>query len=350
MREYIARERITLTTGPHRWKNWRRMRRSRRPVRTFELRTPEVVGSTNRAARLHGVSAPLPAELPARGRAYTVAANGRPVRCSLGAAFPWYWCRSACHWMSFGDARSGSPGRRSWPAPRCCSRRPAGYWMSRRALAPVEQIASTASQIQAQTLEQYLTEHVGSLDTTSPDLWAVYTAGLDELYAAAPSLDGVLVRIGEAGRVYDVDGWDYYSSLAVTTVDAVRAMLTALTGQATHRSRRHLPLLERRGRGRRRHAHQPAVVRRGARRHRLACPGGLDEVHVGADDVSVVARLVVLCLRLVPTNRMRFPDAKVRDERGSFLKELERLLQVNDEIPLRFPKMYFFIFGFQRLV
>ena len=35
-------------------------------------------------------------------------------------------------------------------------------------------------------LEQYLTEHVGSLDTTSPDLWAVYTAGLDELYGAAP--------------------------------------------------------------------------------------------------------------------------------------------------------------------
>ena len=86
-------------------------------------------------------------------------------------------------------------------------------------------------------LEEYLTEHVGSLDTTSPDLWAVYTAGLDELYAAAPSLDGVLVRIGEAGRVYDVEGWDYYSSLAVTTVDAVRAMLTALTGQAERTGR-----------------------------------------------------------------------------------------------------------------
>ncbi|MFL6177242.1 MAG: hypothetical protein ACJ715_11375 [Ornithinibacter sp.] len=86
-------------------------------------------------------------------------------------------------------------------------------------------------------LEHYLTEHVGSLDTTSPDLWAVYAAGLDELYAAAPSLDGVLVRIGEAGRVYDVEGWDYYSSLAVTSVDAVRAMLTSLTQQAerTHR-------------------------------------------------------------------------------------------------------------------
>ncbi|MGW8481819.1 hypothetical protein ACWGJP_01675 [Microbacterium sp. NPDC055903] len=86
-------------------------------------------------------------------------------------------------------------------------------------------------------LEQYLTERFGSLDTTDPELWEVYAAGLDELYEAAPALDGVLVRIGEAGRVYDVEGWDYYSSLAVTTVDAVRAMLTALTTQAEESGR-----------------------------------------------------------------------------------------------------------------
>ena len=29
----------------------------------------------------------------------------------------------------------------------------------------------------------------------------------------------MLIRIGEAGRVYDVEGWDYYSELAVTTPD-----------------------------------------------------------------------------------------------------------------------------------
>ena len=81
-------------------------------------------------------------------------------------------------------------------------------------------------------LAEHLERHVGSLDTTDPALWATYAAGLDELYAAAPSLDGVLVRIGEAGRVYDLVGWDYYSELAVTTVAAVRAMLTALTEQA----------------------------------------------------------------------------------------------------------------------
>lgn len=81
-------------------------------------------------------------------------------------------------------------------------------------------------------LEQYLTDRFGSLDTENPELWDVYTAGLDELYEAVPALDGVLVRIGEAGPVYDVGGWDYYSALAVTSVDSVRTMLEAFTGQA----------------------------------------------------------------------------------------------------------------------
>jgi hypothetical protein len=81
-------------------------------------------------------------------------------------------------------------------------------------------------------LEQHLTESFGSLDTENPELWDVYTAGLDELYDAVPALDGVLIRIGEAGPVYDVGGWDYYSALEVTSVDAVRRMLEAFSGQA----------------------------------------------------------------------------------------------------------------------
>ncbi|MGZ8805438.1 MAG: hypothetical protein ACXWZG_09075, partial [Microbacterium sp.] len=81
-------------------------------------------------------------------------------------------------------------------------------------------------------LEQYLTDRFGALDTADPELWDVYAAALDELYAAEPALDGVLIRIGEAGRVYDVEGWDVYSALAVTTVDSVRTMLEAFTTQA----------------------------------------------------------------------------------------------------------------------
>ncbi|MDR6905304.1 hypothetical protein J2X63_000990 [Agromyces sp. 3263] len=81
-------------------------------------------------------------------------------------------------------------------------------------------------------LEEYLVDRFGSLATDDPEFWDVYAAGLDELYAAMPYLDGVLIRIGEAGRVYDLPGWDYYSELAVTSVDSVRTMLTALTAQA----------------------------------------------------------------------------------------------------------------------
>jgi hypothetical protein len=80
-------------------------------------------------------------------------------------------------------------------------------------------------------LEDYLTDHY-DLDAEDPELWDVYAAGLDEVYREMPYLEGVLVRIGEAGSVYDLDGWDYYSDLGVTTVPAVRAMLTAFTDEA----------------------------------------------------------------------------------------------------------------------
>jgi len=86
-------------------------------------------------------------------------------------------------------------------------------------------------------LEAYLTDRFGGLATEDPAFWDVYSAGLDELYAEMPYVDGLLVRIGEAGRVYDLPGWDYYSELAVTTVDSVRAMLTAFTEQAERADR-----------------------------------------------------------------------------------------------------------------
>ena len=86
-------------------------------------------------------------------------------------------------------------------------------------------------------LQAYLEKQFGSLDTENPKLWDVYSAGLDELYASMPYIDGVLIRIGEAGSVYDIPGWDYYSALAVTNVPAVRAMLTSFTSQAENADR-----------------------------------------------------------------------------------------------------------------
>jgi len=85
-------------------------------------------------------------------------------------------------------------------------------------------------------LEAYLTKEHG-LDAEDPALWDVYAKGLDEVYREMPYLEGVLIRIGEAGTVYDLDGWDYYSKLGVTTVPAVRAMLEAFTAEAERTDR-----------------------------------------------------------------------------------------------------------------
>jgi len=80
-------------------------------------------------------------------------------------------------------------------------------------------------------LEDYLTEKF-DLDPTDPELWEVYQKGLDELYREMPYVDGVVLRIGEGGSIYNLPGWDYYSEITVTTVPAVRAMLTAFTDEA----------------------------------------------------------------------------------------------------------------------
>ncbi|WP_416906114.1 hypothetical protein [Micromonospora echinospora] len=81
-------------------------------------------------------------------------------------------------------------------------------------------------------LEAYLTRTVGGLDVTDPRLWAVYRAGLAELFESLPFVDGLMVRVGEGGEVYAEDGWTYSSKLVVTTETAVRAMLRALLDAA----------------------------------------------------------------------------------------------------------------------
>ncbi|RAO50090.1 Alpha-glucuronidase [Micromonospora saelicesensis] len=81
-------------------------------------------------------------------------------------------------------------------------------------------------------LEAYLTRAVGGLDVADPRLWAVYQAGLAELFESMPFVDGLMVRVGEGGEVYAGTGWDYSSRLAVTTETSVRAMLRALLDTA----------------------------------------------------------------------------------------------------------------------
>lgn len=73
-------------------------------------------------------------------------------------------------------------------------------------------------------LENYFDSRFGGIDVADPELWEVYRLGLEELFDQLP-VDGVMIRIGEAGAVYNLEGWNYYSALHVKTDEAVRTML-----------------------------------------------------------------------------------------------------------------------------
>ncbi|GAA3252482.1 hypothetical protein ACFO1B_45410 [Dactylosporangium siamense] len=85
-------------------------------------------------------------------------------------------------------------------------------------------------------LERYLQREfggsTGGARLSDPRFWQVYQLGLTELFEAMPFVAGLMVRIGEGGDVYAQSGWDYSSKIAVTSVEAVRAMLRALLSVA----------------------------------------------------------------------------------------------------------------------
>ncbi|GII99829.1 glycosyl hydrolase family 67 [Sediminihabitans luteus] len=78
-------------------------------------------------------------------------------------------------------------------------------------------------------LEEYLDAR--GWDAQDARTWDVYAAGLRELFEET-GVDGLMIRIGEGGAIYDNPGWDYWSELGVTTPDAVRRMLTAFLAVA----------------------------------------------------------------------------------------------------------------------
>jgi hypothetical protein len=81
-------------------------------------------------------------------------------------------------------------------------------------------------------LAAYFEENLGGVDAADPALWQVYRLGLAELFESFPFADGLMIRIGEAGSIYNLEGWDYYSSLDVRTVEAVQTMLEELSTAA----------------------------------------------------------------------------------------------------------------------
>ena len=86
-------------------------------------------------------------------------------------------------------------------------------------------------------LEEYLDRELGGIDPDDPRLWEVYRAGLDEFLTRMPFVSGLMIRIGEAGTVYNLEGWDYYSALEVTSVASVRTMLEQFTAAAAEHDR-----------------------------------------------------------------------------------------------------------------
>lgn len=81
-------------------------------------------------------------------------------------------------------------------------------------------------------LKFFLEERFGELDPEDPDLWAIYGRAAEEAFEKFPHLEGMIIRIGEAGSIYNKPGWDYTSELRVRTDKAVRLMLEAFLSAA----------------------------------------------------------------------------------------------------------------------
>ncbi|WP_405282456.1 hypothetical protein V3331_09780 [Gaopeijia maritima] len=74
-------------------------------------------------------------------------------------------------------------------------------------------------------LDEYLRATTGGLDPADPALWRAYAAGFDELFREMPSVRGVVIRIGEAGPLFNVADIEYRSEMALHRPEHVRLML-----------------------------------------------------------------------------------------------------------------------------
>lgn len=77
-------------------------------------------------------------------------------------------------------------------------------------------------------LERYLEGLEGGLRPRNPRVWETYRAGLEELFDNAPEVAGLMIRIGEAGAIYNTPGWDYRSELLVRDPESLQQMLRGL--------------------------------------------------------------------------------------------------------------------------
>ncbi|MGH9161979.1 MAG: hypothetical protein ACRD2X_18585 [Vicinamibacteraceae bacterium] len=66
------------------------------------------------------------------------------------------------------------------------------------------------------------------IDASNPAVWAVYRAGLEELFDRLPSIAGLVIRVGEGGSLYNTGDWPYRSEMALRDAASLQAMLRAL--------------------------------------------------------------------------------------------------------------------------
>ena len=76
-------------------------------------------------------------------------------------------------------------------------------------------------------LKKYFEEQFGYFDTENPEFWRVYQLGLEELFEKLPQVDGIMIRTGEAGSIYNQPGANYTSELWVKSEKAIKAMISA---------------------------------------------------------------------------------------------------------------------------
>jgi len=77
-------------------------------------------------------------------------------------------------------------------------------------------------------LERYFRERLGGADAGDPRFWEVYAAAFEELFETMPGIAGVVVRIGEAGPLFNVEGIEYASYMGVRTPKQLKLMLRTL--------------------------------------------------------------------------------------------------------------------------
>ena len=77
-------------------------------------------------------------------------------------------------------------------------------------------------------LRGYLAGLDAGLDTGRPEFWSVYAAALEEVFDQMPGVAGVVVRIGEAGPLYQADGVEYSSWMGVREPAQLQVMLRTL--------------------------------------------------------------------------------------------------------------------------